>query len=437
MLNAYDAVLLLTLGAMVTLGCMCVARLCRHDFWVALPAMAAVVQIFVVGRLWIFNGYPTFDLPIAAATAAVILSWRATLRPWLQYFAIAGLALVSAYTWYPVIVLSAPALIVAVVRLMKASPGRSRTLSLVVFACTGISFLAPFVHFGNEVHKFTFAYASSGANARAIFTPGTPWVQVVLSIIVLLLLLLVLMRFKGRKENLGLLAAPAVIGGLGVLVLVASEIRASNHVSYYGHKFADGVFGMCLVALVTVLVSSFATSKLRRRLSAVAVAALACLASVALLEIDGYVGPFASVDNTALATGFRSHKLFSSTPENSGEASALLASAHMAQDQVLSGKHWAFIDPESRLNCREADEWFFALSNERLLVGYGEWLYLPCLVKGADTVQATYVVTLFPDPVASHIHLFVTAPLARAIIARSRVWGSPGVLHVLPSRAAH
>ena len=36
--------------------------------------MAAVVQVFVVGRLWIFNEYPTFDLSIAAVTAAVLFS---------------------------------------------------------------------------------------------------------------------------------------------------------------------------------------------------------------------------------------------------------------------------------------------------------------------------------------------------------------------------
>ena len=80
-LNAYGAALLLTLGAIVTLGCMSVARLCGRDFWVALPAMAAVVQVFVVGRLWILNGYPTFDLPIAAAAAAILLTWRATFEP--------------------------------------------------------------------------------------------------------------------------------------------------------------------------------------------------------------------------------------------------------------------------------------------------------------------------------------------------------------------
>ena len=93
-LNAYVAALLVTLGAIVTLGCMSVARLCGRDFWVALPAMAAVVQIFVVGRLWILNGYPTFDLPIAAAAAAILLTWRATLSPWLNFFTVAGLTLV-------------------------------------------------------------------------------------------------------------------------------------------------------------------------------------------------------------------------------------------------------------------------------------------------------------------------------------------------------
>ena len=128
-LNAYDVVLLLTLGAIVTLGCMSVARLCGKDFWVALPAMAAVVQIFVLGRLWIVNGYPTFDLPIAAVAAAVLLPWRTTLSPWLNFFTVAGLTLVAAYTWYPLILLSAPALIAAALRLIKGSSRRSLALS--------------------------------------------------------------------------------------------------------------------------------------------------------------------------------------------------------------------------------------------------------------------------------------------------------------------
>jgi hypothetical protein len=306
----------------------------------------------------------------------------------------------------------------------------------VVFACTAVAFLAPLVHFGNEVSKASLSYAANAKYVAAIFTPGTPWVLVALSIAGVLLLVAVKRR-RGTDDSVWLLAAPTVIGALGVLFLVASELKVSSHVTYYGHKFADGVFGLCLVVLMTVLVGSLATSSRRGRYSTVAVAALACLASIALLEIDGYVGPFARVGNAALATGFDSHKLFSPTPEGSGEASALLASAHVAQDRPLSGKHWAFIDPEARLNCREADEWFFALSNERLLVGYGEWLYLPCLVEGADTVQAAYVVSLFPDPVASRIHLFVTVPLAHAIIARSTAWGAPGVLRVLPPTSTH
>ena len=308
-LNAYVVVLLLTLGAIVTLGCMSVARLCGQDFWVALPAMAAVVQIFVVGRLWIFNGYPTFDVPIAAAVAAILLSWRRTLSPRLNFLTIAGLTLVAAYTWYPLIVLSAPALIAAAVRLVRASSRRSRVLRTCVLACTGIAFVAPLVHFGNEVHKASLSYEANATYVSAVWTPGTPWLLVVLSTAGLLAFVIV-RRSRVGDEGLALLAAPAVIGALGVFFLVAEEIWASNHITYYGHKFAAGVFGMCLVVLTTVLVYSFATSKLRRRLSMVATAALACLASVALLEIDGYVGPFASVHGvTPAITGFKSHEI--------------------------------------------------------------------------------------------------------------------------------
>lgn len=431
-LNAYDVGLLLTLGAIVTLGCMSVARLCGRDFWVALPAMAAVVQIFVVGRLWIFNGYPTFDVPIAAAVTAVLLSWRKGLSPRLNFITIAGLTLVAAYTWYPIIVLSAPALIAAALRLIKACPGRSQTVStFAVFSGTGIAFVAPLIHFSPEVNKVSFSYAANATYEVATWTPGTPWVLVVLSIVGLLAFVIV-RRFTVRDRGLGFLAAPALIGAAGVLFLVASEVSVSSRVSYYGHKFAAGVYGMCLVVLLAVVASTFATSTLRRRLPTAAMAALACVASVALLEIDGYIGPSANLNSTTLATGFKSHQIIDSAPVGSEEAHALIASAQWAHDNPTTGTRWAFIDPDAPLNCEEADEWFYALSDELVITEYGEWRHLPCPPQGGDTAPATYVVSHYPTPVASHIHLFVSASLAHALIARNQAWNSPGVLHILP-----
>ena len=429
-LNAYEVVLLLTLGAIVTLGCMSVARLCGQDFWVALPAMAAVVQIFVVGRLWIVNGYPTFDLPIAAVTAAIVLSWRTTLSPWLNFFTVAGLTLVAAYTWYPIVALSAPALVAAAVRLIKASSGRSRALSTFAFACAGIALVAPLHHFNSDVGKLTPSYVAT--NVTAIFTPGTPWTLVVLSIAGLLIFVSV-RRFRVGDGGVGLLAAPAVIGALGVLFLVTEEVRESNGVTYYGHKFATGVFGMCLVVLATVIVSSFTTSKLRRRLSTVATAALACLASIAVLEIDGYVGPFVNVKSIQQpTTGFKSHEVIDAAAVVSEEAHDLLTSAQLAQDRPTSGTRWAFLDPDAPLNCGLADEWFYALSDDRSVTGeFGEWDLFPCRSGAGDVATATFVVSNFPKPVASGIHLFVSASLAQAIIARNKAWNSPGVLYIL------
>ena len=56
----------------------------------------------------------------------------------------------------------------------------------------------------------------------------------------------------------------------------------------------DGVYGMSLIGLVTVVVSMFATSRLRQRWPILAVAVVVCLASVSRLEIDGYASPFAN-----------------------------------------------------------------------------------------------------------------------------------------------
>ena len=208
----------------------------------------------------------------------------------------------------------------------------------------GTHILGPLIHFGNKAHKASLSYAANPRYEVAIFTPGTPWVLVVLSIAGLLLYVIV-RRLRGRDRSLWLLAAPAVFGALGVLFLVASELSVSSRISYYGHKFAAGVFGMCLVVLMTVLVGSFATSKLRRRLPTVATALLACLASIALLEIDGYVGPFANGKRVTLATGFSAHKVIDAASVGSGEAEDLIASARFAQDRPTSGTRWAYMIP--------------------------------------------------------------------------------------------
>ena len=176
---------------------------------------------------------------------------------------------------------------------------------------------------------------------------------------------------------------------------MASELSVSSRVSYYGHKFATGVFGMCLVVLTTVLVSSLAKSKIRRRVPTVATALLACLASIALLEIDGYVGPFANAKSVTLATGLSSHRVIDAASVGSGEAENLIASAQFAQDRPTSGTRWAYIDPGARLDCILADEWFFALSDERMITKYGEWWQFPC--ESGD-LAATYFESNFPDP---------------------------------------
>jgi hypothetical protein len=409
---------------------MSVARLCGKDFWVALPAMAAVVQIFVLGRLWIVNGYPTFDLPVAAVAAAVILPWRTTLSPWLNYFTVAGLTLVAAYTWYPLILLSAPALIATALRLIKGSSRRSQALSALAFACTGIAFLAPLIHYRGEAGKLSIAGASNSFYYNAIFTPGTPWALVVLSIAGLLGFVIVR---RSRVGDGGLLAAPAVIGTLVVLYLVASEVSATHFISYYGQKFACGVFAICLIVLASAAATWFASSNLRRHLSQLVVAIASVFAVLAVLQVDGYVGPVASATRATPATGFLFHQQLDKAKRTSGDAQALLTAAQFAQDRPTSGTRWAFVNPEYASSaCIRTDEWFYALSDELAISGPGEWWDFPC-IEG-DTATARYFVSQFPNPVAARIHLFVSASLAQAIIARNKAWNSPGVLYVIQTR---
>ena len=260
----------------------------------------------------------------------------------------------------------------------------------------------------------------------AIFTPGTPWALVVLSIAGLLGFVIVR---RSRVGDGGLLAAPAVIGTLVVLYLVASEISATHFISYYGQKFACGVFAICLIVLASAAATWFASSNLRRHLPQLVVAIASVFAVLAVLQIDGYVGPVASATGATLPQDSFSISSSTRRTEHPVRLRPCSPLAQFAQDRPTSGTRWAFIYPENASSaCIRTDEWFYALSDELAITGVGEWWDFPCME--GDTATATYFVSQFPNPVAARIHLFVSASLAQAIIARNKAWNSPGVLYL-------
>jgi len=438
MISAYGAMLLLSLGAVVVLGCMNIARLCRRDPWVALPAMAVVVAIFVLGRLWIYNGYPNFGIAVASTAVAVTAAWRPTLGPWLGFVTVSGLALVAAYTWYPLLVLAAPATMVVALRLRSATPARARYLSTLALAATVVACAAPLL----QIESRGVGTLSSGvAVSVAVYTPGTPWGLFVLCAAVLIGVACARQAVHADLTGNLIIASPAILGALGVLFLAVLDISKSNRITYYGQKFTAGVFAICLIVLVSVLAKALASSELRRRASQPYVIVVAVMAAVAGLQIDGYVGPWGSATGATLATGFSYHQVLDHASRRSGDARNLLVAAQFASDysrgnRRISGQWW-YVDPNSHFSCAESEEWFAVLAGEPTVAVYAQSFHLPCGYGLGVETAASYIVTHFGNPAVTPVHIFVPKVLAKAVIARDREWKTSGALLTVEGGTVH
>jgi hypothetical protein len=146
LLHAYVDVLVLTAGGIVLVGCLAVCRLARRDLLAALPAMALVVALFGLGRFGPFNGFPNFELAIVASAVAISLVIRPSMRPLVNFVAVAGMGLIVVYNWYPLFVLIAPAVIVTSLRGWRATV-RYRGAVTGLFVATGIAYVLPAISF--------------------------------------------------------------------------------------------------------------------------------------------------------------------------------------------------------------------------------------------------------------------------------------------------
>ena len=431
LLHSYLDVLLLTVGGIVVLGCMSICRLCRRDLVAGVPAMAVVVALFGVGRFGPFNGFPNYELAVAAAATAVTLMVRPSLGPRSNFFAVAGMGLIVVYNWYPVIILIAPAIVIAATRARSVPRGRGRQVMTVVVGATAVAYVLPFVTFLHRGVSFLNVYGSGIA---------PPWGLLTICIVALIGVVIVRQASHPDLPTNLIVIAPALLGGIAVVALAAFEARSVGSISYYGQKFAAGVLGVCLTVLVCVIAGDCAASQLRRRIPTPLAVAAAALLSVAALQVDGYVGPYYGVlESSYDAPGIAVHNFLAEVPSQSLDAAHLLSAAkiaHAGRTKDPAEQWWYVEDPTAPpgdagyTSYVLSGQWFLTLRGDGTYLEDDPGLAVSKLLAGvrSPSLAAAMIIRSFPDPIGHHVHLFVPEWLRHALIHDDSAWGRPGQL---------
>ena len=421
LLHTYLTVLLVTAGGAVALGCMAVCRLCKEDVLVAIPAMAVVLALFAVGTFTPFDGFANFELAIVAVATAVTLMVRPTLAPGWNFFAVAGMGLVAAYNWYPVVALMAPALVVASLRAWRSSHGRARVAMTVVICGTALAYLRPVTTFSHRGLSWLNQPTSSLA---------TPWGLLILVVAALITLACVRQVSDPDLWTNVVIGGAAVMGGGAVVFFAAYEVHSTGSVPYYGQKLASAVLAICAVVLVAVAAHHLVRSRARKRLPTLLAVALSGLLAFAALQFDGYVGPSVlSPFPSNNAGGIALRKLVFQQPRRSIDAARVLLAA-----QRTGGRpgRWFYLEPNPPSGIRSIllAQWFLVLHGDPA----NEDSFAPTLDGTYSASQLAHAVrATYPHPEENGFHLFVPAWLRRAIAEQDAAWGRPGRLFVIPT----
>lgn len=427
--------LLLTVGAVVIMGCMAVSRACGGDLVAAAPAMGVIVALFGFGRFTPLDGFPNYAVAVVAAAVAISLMIRPTLRASVNFFTVAGMGLIVAYNWYPLLLLMAPALIVASVRARANLHGRARSVMTIVIVATAVAIVLPATTFA---HRGVSWLDVNGT------LPLPPWGLVIACIAALLLVALVRQSARSDYTTNLIIGLPAALAGIAVISLVAYTSSSAGAVTYYGVKISAGMLGVCLALLAMVLGSDLAASKFRRSLPQVSAGVMAAILTIAVLQIDGYVGPASvALKSSYTAPGINVRDELVVTPGKSEWTEQVLLSAELSQGR--SGGWW-YVDPRAFPGDTDQNdhtpndpalmaEWFEVLRGDPSNTAYSRGVLvgaqiehpLPRIVDARDVIQD------FPDPLSNHIHLFVPQWLKASMVHDDPLWGRPGLLYVIPT----
>jgi hypothetical protein len=434
LIHSYLDVLLLTTGAIVILGCMAVCRLSRRDLLTALPVMAIVVALFGFGSLGPFTGFPNFDLAIVAAAVCVSLMIRPSLGARANFFAVAGMGLIVVYNWYPLVILIAPAIVVAALRARGESRGRMRDVMTATVVVTAVAYVLP--------AAFTLHRGVSTLNVQGGLEINPSWGLLVVTIAALVGVAAYQQVSNPDRVAALVIAGPAILGGGLVLVSAVYTAASTGSVTYYGEKIAEGVLGVCLLVLAYAIASSLTGSRLRRSLSKPFTILAAVLLTVAALQVDGYVGPSSkALQSINVAYGISVHEALGKAPTRSRPLEEALRAAQ--EVQVIRGsdtsEQWWYVDPVRPSAGRTRAyrdfsllaEWFIDLLGDPSATAYnysGSVLGTQFEHIHSISEAARIVIRDFPSPQTNHTHLVVPSWLEPVIIREDPVWGQPGLL---------
>jgi hypothetical protein len=433
-LHTYLDLVLLTAGGVVTLGCMAVSRLAKRDVLSAIPAMAVIVALVGLGRFTAVSAISNYTLAVVATGVAVSLMLRPTLSTKWNFFVVAGMGLIVVYNWFPLVLLMAPALIVASLRLSRESHGRARLITNGLIVCTAITYILPAASFAHR--------GVSWLNVNGTwFVP--PWGVLIVSISALAVVACLRQSRRPELATNAILGAPAVLGALVVLAIVGYTTWSTGNITYYAEKICSGVFGICVIVLACVFASEVSASRFRRSLSHPVAGVLAAVLAIAALQVDGYVGPFPNyLKSTANAVGIGTHDDLRASPYRSLEAQQLLLMSRRTSDRT---GFWCFIDPTpypgderpgdaTSANTLLADEWFDVLRGDPSLESYANCNSINgnLQVAQSPTATARFLNQALPGPIAANVHLVVPWWVDRALVAANPIWATPGQILVLP-----
>lgn len=436
LLNAYSAMLVVMMGFVVVALCMAVVRPSPRSL-LALPAMAGAIALFAFGPFEALNGYPNFDLAVAAAGIAVTLILRPTLGPSATFFTVFGLVLVVTYNWYLLLLLVAPAALFAARHLYRSITPSRLVLSRLAILSSSVLALTPAILF---LHR--------GVSTTLNITAGqfpTPWTLVVATPVVLVLLAVLAGDDLGDKTTRLLLATPAVVGSILLLAVAWLEIRSDRTVTYYGQKLGAALFGISLVALSAGVVVRWGEGRLTRRPSRPVVLSLAVLASAATLQLDGYVGPYAGAIANGESPGLSAHTaLVNTSPTSPAMAMVLQAASLARQEQGRGGppRHFWLIDPQpiyfSFTSFGLYADWFVNLTANPTQAQFDSIDRLRAHLDWQQTPAATaqIITRFFAHSDRRHLVLIVPPSIKTALVQYDGTWATPGLVVTTPGSAS-
>lgn len=431
LVNTYVVLVLVTAALTVMLGCIGVARLCPRRTLVALPVMAVVAQLVAVGPLstTVWVGYPNFGIAVVAVAVAPSLLLRPRFGPRLTFFVVGGLLLVAAHNWHPITALAGVAVLVSVARLWTAARGNLGRAAVVAAtaatAALAVLPVLPTLTIGTDV---LLAVGGTPAVDRRLFAA---------SAFSLMAAAAAYGAWSGRWSTAVAVGAPGAIGSAGVAGLAAYQIASTGSVMYYAEKLATAVTAASIVGLAILVVSVAARLRLpaMRPLSRAErgwATMAAVLASMAALQLSGYVGPASNtVAAKQTAEGFGAHAQFNQRDPLAEKAVEQLLAAATAARAGGAGT-WVYLDVDGGVTSSDLSDMWFAT-----LVGRFDRPRLPKALalagvndpgavdprRAADLVAAVY-----PKVAGKDVRLVAPPAVVDELVRRGHPWNDAGLL---------